>query len=197
MRKLKQAIIVEGRYDKNKLAQLFDTLILDVGGFGVYHDAQQLALIRTLARTRGIIILTDSDGAGFQIRNFLKGAIFEGEVLHAYIPDLYGREKRKTKSSKEGKLGVEGVPNDVLLEAIARCGAAADEANAVREPIDRALLYQLGLSGGKNSASLRAALKHALGLPERMSSTGLASVLGSLVSAEELCSLVEELVQRD
>lgn len=193
MIKLKQALIVEGRYDKNKLAQLFDTLIVEVGGFGVYRDEQQLSLIRTLARTRGIIVLTDADSAGFQIRNYLKGAVFEGEVLHAYIPDLYGREKRKEKASKEGKLGVEGVPNEVLIEAIARCGALSGEDTPTPPPIDRALLYRLGLSGGQNSAALREGVKHALGLPEHMSAAGLASVLGSLVTEEELCALVENL----
>ncbi|ODU54962.1 MAG: hypothetical protein ABT01_07290 [Clostridium sp. SCN 57-10] len=193
MIKLKQALIVEGRYDKNKLAQLFDTLIIEVGGFGVYRDERQLSLIRTLARTRGIIVLTDADSAGFQIRNYLKGAVFEGEVLHAYIPDLYGREKRKEKASKEGKLGVEGVPNEVLMEAIARCGALSGDNAPAPLPIDRALLYRLGLSGGKNSAALREGVKRALGLPERMSSAGLASVLSTLVTEEELCELVERL----
>ena len=120
MIRIREAIIVEGRYDKNTLAQIVDAPILETSGFGIFHDSQRLALLRRLAETRGIIVLTDSDGAGFVIRNYLRGAIDPAQVKHAYIPDVAGKERRKRTASKEGKLGVEGMRPEVLLEAL-RC----------------------------------------------------------------------------
>ena len=125
MIRIREAIIVEGRYDKNTLAQIVDAPILETSGFGIFHDSQRLALLRRLAETRGIIVLTDSDGAGFVIRNYLRGAIDPAQVKHAYIPDVAGKERRKRTASKEGKLGVEGMRPDVLLEALRRCRARA------------------------------------------------------------------------
>ena len=123
MIRIREAIIVEGRYDKNTLAQVVDAPILETSGFGIFHDSQRLALLRRLAETRGIIVLTDSDGAGFVIRNYLRGAIDPTQVKHAYIPDVAGKERRKRTASKEGKLGVEGMRPEVLLEALRRAGA--------------------------------------------------------------------------
>ena len=125
MIRIREAIIVEGRYDKNTLAQVVDAPILETSGFGIFHDSQRLALLRRLAETRGIIVLTDSDGAGFVIRNYLRGAIDPAQVKHAYIPDVAGKERRKRTASKEGKLGVEGMRPEVLLEALRRCRARA------------------------------------------------------------------------
>ena len=118
MMRIQEAIVVEGRYDKNTLSQLVDTLILETSGFGIFKNAEQMALLRRAAEKRGLIVFTDSDGAGFVIRNFLKGAIPAHQLKHAYIPDIYGKEKRKTEASKEGKLGVEGMKPDVILSAL-------------------------------------------------------------------------------
>ena len=134
MIRIREAIIVEGRYDKNTLAQIVDAPILETSGFGIFHDRQRLALLRRLAETRGIILFTDPDGAGFVIRNRLKGAIQTGRVLHAYVPDVYGKEKRKRRAGKEGKLGVEGMPPEVLLSALRAAGATFEgEETTVKE----------------------------------------------------------------
>ena len=135
MIRIREAIIVEGRYDKNTLAQIVDAPILETSGFGIFHDRQRLALLRRLAETRGIIVLTDSDGAGFVIRNYLRGAIDPSQVKHAYIPDIAGKERRKRTASKEGKLGVEGMRPDVLLEALRRAGATIEGEHALRRRI--------------------------------------------------------------
>ena len=150
MIRIREAIIVEGRYDKNTLAQIVDAPILETSGFGIFHDRQRLALLRRLAETRGIIVLTDSDGAGFVIRNYLRGAIDPSQVKHAYIPDIAGKERRKRAASKEGKLGVEGMRPDVLLEALRRAGATieGEETPASGARITKADLYAAGLTGG-------------------------------------------------
>lgn len=123
MRKIKEVIVVEGRYDKNTLAQVVDATVVELGGFAVFHDAEKLALLRRLAESRGLILLTDSDGAGFVIRNHLKGALPRDKVKQAYIPDIAGKEKRKRRPGKEGKLGVEGMDPATLLSVLRRCGA--------------------------------------------------------------------------
>ena len=150
MRRVREAIVVEGRYDKNALSQVVDAVILETAGFGVFKDQERLALLRRLAQQRGIIVLTDSDGAGFVIRNFLKGAIPPEQVKHAYIPDIRGKERRKRAPGKEGKLGVEGMPPQLLLEALERAGATFLDGDGPRSPrgeLTPAQLYVLGLTG--------------------------------------------------
>ena len=179
MIKLRQAIVVEGRYDKNALCQLVDAPVIETHGFGVMKDRRLLGFLRQVAAARGLIILTDSDGAGFVIRNYLKGALPPERVLHAYIPDVPGKERRKRAPGREGKLGVEGMPPEVLLEALRRAGAQAEDSP---EPPD---LYLAGLSGGADSAARRRALQQELGLPEHLGSTGLLQALNLLMTREE------------
>ncbi len=184
--RIKEAIVVEGRYDKNTLLQVVDAAVIDVGGFGAFHDAQLLSLLRRLARTRGVVIFTDPDGAGFVIRGRLKGALEGGRVLHAYAPDIYGKEKRKRKGGKEGKLGVEGMRPEILLEALRRAGATFEGETAPdrEEPITKADLLDAGLIGA-DSAARRAALVRMLDLPEHLSANALLDVLNLLMSRAE------------
>lgn len=188
MVKLRQAIVVEGRYDVNTLRQLVDAPIFETRGFGIMNDREQLALLRAAARRRGLIILTDSDGAGFVIRNFLKNALHGENILQAYIPDIYGKEKRKSAPGKEGKLGVEGMRPEVLLEALHRAGATfegdAPQAARTGEEITRADLLDRGLIG-PGSAEKRAALLKTLRLPEHLSTAALVQTLNLLMSREE------------
>ena len=184
---IREAIIVEGRYDKNTLAQIVDAPILETSGFGIFHDRQRLALLRRLAETRGIIVLTDSDGAGFVIRNYLRGAIDPSQVKHAYIPDIAGKERRKRTASKEGKLGVEGMTPEVLLQALRNAGAELDgeSISASSEPVTKADLYALRLSGHADSASRRKALQKELGLPEHLSANALLQAINLLFTRGE------------
>lgn len=188
MVKLKQAIVVEGRYDVNTLRQLVDAPIFETRGFGIMNDRERLALLRAAARRRGLIILTDSDGAGFVIRNFLKNVLHGENILQAYIPDIYGKEKRKSAPGKEGKLGVEGMRPEVLLEALRRAGATfegdAPQAARTGEEITRADLLDRGLIG-PGSAEKRAALLKTLRLPEHLSTAALVQTLNLLMSREE------------
>ena len=186
MIRIREAIIVEGRYDKNTLAQVVDAPILETSGFGIFHDSQRLALLRRLAETRGIIVLTDSDGAGFVIRNYLRGAIDPTQVKHAYIPDVAGKERRKRTASKEGKLGVEG-----LLEAL-RCAGATIEGEDAPLPgarITKADLYAAGLTGGADSRAARQRLLEQLDLPEHLSTNALLEVLNALMTREAFRNL--------
>ncbi len=191
MIRIREAIIVEGRYDKNTLAQIVDAPILETSGFGIFHDRQRLALLRRLAETRGIIVLTDSDGAGFVIRNYLRGAIDLSQVKHAYIPDIAGKERRKRTASKEGKLGVEGMRPDVLLEALRRAGATieGEETMAAGARITKADLYAAGLTGGADSKAARQRLLAQLDLPEHLSTNALLEVLNALMTREEFQKL--------
>ncbi len=191
MVKLKQAIVVEGRYDKNTLSQIVDAPIFTTEGFGVMNDKDKLALLRTVAEKRGLIILTDSDGAGFVIRNFLKGALPRDRVLHAYIPDVFGKEKRKQQPGKEGKLGVEGMTREVIVNALKQAGAEFEgEYAAERAPqITKADLFSAGLSGA-GSVERRRALKQRLDLPEHLSPNALLDVLNILYTREEFLELV-------
>ena len=191
MIRIREAIIVEGRYDKNTLAQIVDAPILETSGFGIFHDRQRLALLRRLAETRGIIVLTDSDGAGFVIRNYLRGAIDLSQVKHAYIPDIAGKERRKRTASKEGKLGVEGMRPDVLLEALRRAGATieGEETMAAGARITKADLYAAGLTGGADSKAARQRLLAQLDLPEHLSTNALLEVLNALMTREEFQNL--------
>lgn len=187
MYKLKQAVVVEGRYDVNALRQIIDAPVFQTRGFGIFSDREQLALLRTAARRRGLVVLTDSDGAGFVIRNYLKGALAGENILHAYIPDIYGKEKRKAQAGKEGKLGVEGMRPEVLVQALRDAGAEIDGTarRACSEPVTKADLYALGLSGGADSAARRKALQRQLGLPEHMSANALLQALNLLFTRSE------------
>ncbi|MGE4354268.1 MAG: toprim domain-containing protein [Oscillospiraceae bacterium] len=191
MVRIKEVIIVEGKYDKNTLSQVVDATIVETFGFAVFKDRERLELIRKLAEKRGIIVFTDSDGAGFVIRNFLKGAVAPSQIKNAYIPDVPGKEKRKSSPSKEGKLGLEGMAPHILLEALRKCGATMDEVSAaLPSGITQADFYALGLSGRADSAKLRHALREKLGLPERMSAKALFQAVGVLMTREELHSAV-------
>ena len=178
MVKVRQAIVVEGRYDKNTLSQIVDTVIFQTNGFSVMHDKALLALLRQAAQTRGLMILTDSDGAGLVIRNFLRGALPKEGVLHAYVPEIPGKERRKAAPGKEGILGVEGMTPEILLTALRNAGADMDgAAEAAKEPITKMDLYTLGLSGGPGSAERRQALMRELGLPRYLSAKALLDAL--------------------
>ena len=186
-----EVIVVEGRYDKNTLAQLVDATIVETDGFGVFSDGEKLSLLRRLADERGLVVLTDSDGAGFVIRNYLKGAIDPAKVKHAYIPDIAGKEKRKARPGKEGKLGVEGMKPEVLLEALARAGATvSDRETQAGEKLTKADLYALGLSGGEGSAARRALLLKKLSLPEKLSPNALLDVLNALYGRAAFLALL-------
>lgn len=187
MLKINEVILVEGRYDKNALSQVVDAVILETGGFGIFNDRQKQQLLRKLAQTRGLIVLTDSDGAGFQIRSFIKGCVDPALVKHAYIPDVYGKEKRKRRASREGKLGVEGMRPQVLLDALLRAGASAESGERAR--ITKADFYARGLSGREGSAEKRLALLEQLSLPEHLSADGLLDVLNAMMTREEFFDL--------
>lgn len=187
MVRIREAIVVEGKYDQNTLRQIVDTAVIPTHGFGVMKDRELLAFLRTVAEKRGLIILTDSDGAGFVIRNFLKGALPKERVRHAYIPDIAGKERRKKAPGKEGKLGVEGMEPAVLLEALRRAGATfLDEAAEAPAgtPITKADLYAWGLSGGPDSREKRLALLKTLNLPSHMSANALLEALNLLYTKE-------------
>ncbi len=194
MVKIKEAIVVEGRYDKNTLSQILDAPILETSGFGIFKDKQQMALLRRIAETRGLIVFTDSDGAGFVIRNHIKSAIPGKFLKHAYIPDIYGKEKRKAAPGKEGKLGVEGMTRDVILESLRRAGATieGEEASAPQQ-ITKQDLMELGLSGTPDASENRLKLLKKLNLPERMSPNAMLQALNLLYSLEELSSVMKEL----
>ena len=184
MRAIKEVIVVEGRYDKNTLRQIVDATVIAVGGFCVFNDKEKLAFLRRLAEERGLIVLTDSDCAGFVIRNYLKGALPRDKVKQAYIPDVAGKEKRKRHAGKEGKLGVEGMKPDVLLEALKRAGATfldeTEPAAVAKEPITKADLFALGLTGGADSAAKRKALLKRLDLPEHLTANAMLEALNLL-----------------
>ncbi len=197
MIKIKEAIVVEGRYDKNTLSQIVDAPILETSGFGIFKDRAQLSLLRKVAQTRGLIVLTDSDGAGFVIRNHLKGAIEPKYLKHAYIPDIVGKERRKSAPGKERKLGVEGMEPQVLLEALRRCGATFEgETTAVKGEITKQDLVELGLSGSAGSCNKRLELMAHLGLPERMSANAMLQALNLLYTLEELKEILDSLEKK-
>ena len=186
MHRIKEVIVVEGRYDKNTLSQVVDAVILETAGFGIFNDTDKRRLLKTMAETRGLIVLTDSDGAGFQIRNHIRGCVDPKLVKHAYIPDVYGKERRKTAPSKEGKLGVEGMRPEVLLEALRRAGATFEDDAAAERParITKADLYARALSGREGSREKRLALLRRLNLPERMSADAMLDVLNAMMDRE-------------
>ena len=192
MKRLKEVVIVEGRYDKNTLSQVVEATIIETGGFGIFNDRQKQKLLRTLAQTRGLIVLTDPDGAGFVIRNFIKGCVDPRFVKQAYVPDIHGKERRKDAPSREGKLGVEGMRPQILLEALRRAGATfleEDESQALGEPIRKADFYARGLLGKEGSRAARAKLLSKLELPEHLSSDGLLDVLNAMMSRDAFLAL--------
>ena len=196
MLRIREAIVVEGRYDKNTLLQVVDTLILETGGFRIFKDPDQLALLRRAAEKRGLVVLTDSDGAGFVIRNHIKSVIPGSLLKHAYIPDVYGKERRKRQRGKEGKLGVEGMPPEVLEQVLRRAGATFLDEGARSEeagpPLTKADLFAAGLSGGADSGARRLALLKRLELPEHMSANGLLAVLNGCYSRWEALELLNQ-----
>ena len=194
MLKIREAIVVEGRYDKNTLAQIVDAPILETKGFGLFKDPKQLELLRSVAKKRGLIVLTDSDGAGFVIRNHIKSAIPAKYLKHAYIPDVAGKEKRKAAPGKEGKLGVEGMSPEVLLSALKNAGATIEGESTARgsDQITKQDFVEFGLSGGLNASERRKRLQNRLHLPEHMSANALLQALNLLLSREELAEIVRE-----
>lgn len=195
MVKIKEAIVVEGRYDKNTLSQIVDAQILETSGFGIMKDKQQLALLRRVARKQGLIVFTDADGAGFVIRNYLKSAIEPAYLLHAYIPDIPGKERRKSAPGKEGKLGVEGMTPQIILDALRNAGATVLGETQKRTvgTITKQDMMELGLSGGSNSSALRKKLLKKLDLPEHMSSNALLQALNLLYTLDELREILPQL----
>ncbi len=191
MIKIKQAIIVEGRYDKIRLSSLVDAVIIQTDGFCIFKDEEKKALIRSLARKTGIIILTDSDGAGFQIRSHLRSIVKEGEIINVYIPDVLGKERRKRLPSKAGTLGVEGMSSEVLLEAFRKAGIIADTSPQKSDLITKADLMDYGLIGASDSAKLRAALQKELGLPELLSANMLIEILNVMYTREGFLKYLE------
>ena len=194
MLKIREAIVVEGRYDKNTLAQIVDAPILETKGFGLFKDPKQLELLRSVAKKRGLIVLTDSDGAGFVIRNHIKSAIPAKYLKHAYIPDVAGKEKRKAAPGKEGKLGVEGMSPEVLLATLKNAGATIEGESTARgnDQITKQDFVKFGLSGGFNASERRKRLQNRLHLPEHMSANALLQALNLLLSREELAEIVRE-----
>ena len=194
MVKIREAIVVEGRYDKNTLSQVVDAPIFETNGFGIRKDKAQMDLLRRVAEQRGLIVFTDSDGAGFVIRNFLKGAIPGKYLKHAYIPDIPGKERRKSAPGKEGKLGVEGMTPEILLACLKRAGATIlGEDTPTEQPITKQDLFDLGLSGGANASEKRKKLMKKLALPEHLSPNGLLQALSLLYTREELTALAAQL----
>ena len=193
---LEQAVIVEGKYDKIKLSSVVDAVIITTNGFSVIKDKEKLEIIRFFAKNKGIIFLTDSDSAGFKIRNFLKGAISDGKITNVYIPDIFGKEKRKAVPSKEGKIGVEGIDTQILLEAFRKAGVISTEADSRREPVTKLDLFEVGLSGGNNSAEKRSELLKYLGMPELMTTNAMLEIINTMMSRDEFMKITANLSQR-
>lgn len=194
MIKIDRVVIVEGKYDKIKLNSILDAVIIETDGFGIFNDKEKQKLIRRLAETKGILILTDSDSAGFKIRSFIRGIVPADQIKHAYIPDIFGKEKRKAEPSKEGKLGVEGVKISVITEALEKAGVFCEETESIQKrEITKLDLYEDGLSGKPDSDALRKKLLKQLDLPERLTSNALLQVLNTFLTYEEYKSCVKEI----
>ncbi len=197
MLKIREAILVEGRYDKNTLSQIVDAPIFETAGFGIFKDKKQMALLRRVAESRGLIVFTDSDGAGFVIRNHIKSAIPARYLKHAYIPDVYGKERRKAAPGKEGKLGVEGMTRQVLLDALRACGATVEgEGPRTVSAITKQDLMALGLSGCADSSTKRQQLMKKMDLPEHLSPNALLQTLNLLVTKEQLAAMCADLEKK-
>jgi len=194
MVRIREAIVVEGRYDKNTLSQIVDAPILETSGFGIFKDKKQMALLRQVAEKRGLIVFTDADGAGFVIRNHIKSAIPAKYLKHAYTPDIFGKERRKAAPGKEGKLGVEGMKRDVILEALRKAGATIEGENpSASGGITKQDLMELGLSGGPGSSEKRLALMKRMNFPEHMSANAMLQALNLLLSLDELTCIMQEI----
>lgn len=193
MIKLKEAVIVEGKYDKIKLSSLVDGLIITTDGFGIFKDREKRELIKTLAKKRGIIILTDSDSAGFLIRSHIKGFVSDGEIKNVFIPDVFGKEKRKSAPSKEGKLGVEGMDRELLENALKKAGIVEEKTSPNAKKVLKSDLFEDGISGGADSKAKRTRLLKELGLPERMSANALLETVNALYSFEEYKAAVSRI----
>lgn len=195
MIKIKQAVIVEGKYDKIKLSSILDTVIIETDGFAVFKDKEKQRLIRMLAEKRGILILTDSDSAGFVIRSFLSGIVRPEQITHVYIPDIFGKEKRKDLPSKEGKLGVEGVSSKVILDALLKAGVICDETDSPteRQTVTKTDLYEDGICGRPDSSEKRKKLLKALNLPERMSANAMLKIINTYLSFEDYKTAVNKI----
>lgn len=193
MIKIDRAVIVEGRYDKIKLSSVIDGIIIETDGFGIFNDKEKQRLIRRLAEAKGLLILTDSDSAGFKIRSFIRGIVPSEQIKHAYIPDIFGKEKRKVEPSKEGKLGVEGVKVQVIIEALQKAGVLCEETEKTeRREITKLDLFEDGLSGKPDSDALRKKLLKHLDLPERLTSNALVQILNTFLTFEEYKTAIEE-----
>ncbi len=190
MQSVKEVIVVEGRYDKNTLRQVVDAVVIETAGFGIFNDTQKQKLLRSMAASRGLIVLTDPDGAGFVIRNFIKSCVPSEQLKQAYVPDIRGKEKRKARPSREGKLGVEGMRAEILLQALRRAGATFEDAQSTQtgQKITKTDLFRLGLSGRERSAQKRAEMIRELDLPEHLSADALLDVLNATMSREEFFS---------
>lgn len=199
MIKIKQAVIVEGRYDKVKLSGILDTLIIETEGFGIFSDKEKQRLIRYLAEKRGIVVLTDSDSAGFKIRSFISSITRGENVTDVYIPDVFGKEKRKDKESKEGKIGVEGIDNSVILEALQKAGVFCEqeEKDENKREISRTDFFEDGISGRKDSSTLRKRLAKSLDLPERISTSSLLRIINMYMTYEEYKKAVEDIKRQE
>lgn len=196
MYRVKEAIIVEGVYDKIRLSGFIDGIILTTGGFRVFNSRKTQQSIRTLAEKTGVVILSDSDSAGLKIRNFIKQLAPDAVILHAYIPEINGKERRKDKASAEGLLGVEGMTEEIIIDAIRKSGATVDDFAGMprsEREITKADMFALGLSGGEGSAEKRAAIAKELGLPSKLSANMLLDVINRLLTYEELCSLTDKI----
>lgn len=191
---IEQAVIVEGKYDKIKLSSILDAVIITTNGFSVMKNKEKLEIIRFYAQNKGIIILTDSDSAGFKIRNYLKGAIKNGKIINIYVPDIFGKEKRKAAPSKEGKLGVEGIDKEIILDAFKKAGVISYDKDADNDPITRIDLYECGLSGGENSSEKRKVLLQQLGMPQLLTTTGMLEILNTMMSRSEFYDFIDKLV---
>lgn len=193
MIKIRQAVIVEGKYDKIKLSGIIDAPIIQTDGFGIFKDKELQLLIRKLAEKRGILVLTDSDSAGFKIRSFIGSTVNQKDIVHAYIPDIFGKESRKTEPSKEGKIGVEGVSEQVIMQALANAGVLCETAMEPARPITKLDLYELGFTGGADSSKKRAALLRYYSFPERLSANSLVKVLNCITTYEQFLDDVREI----
>ena len=192
MIKIDRVVIVEGKYDKIKLSSILDAVIIPTDGFGIFNDKEKQKLIRKAADTKGLLIITDSDSAGFKIRSFIKGIVPAGKIKHAYIPDIFGKEKRKTEPSKEGKLGVEGIKPEIITEALEKAGVLCEETTEInKREITKLDLYEDGLSGKPDSDALRKKLLKHLDLPERLTSNALVQILNTFLTFEEYKNSVE------
>lgn len=194
--KVTRAIVVEGKYDKIKLSSIIDGVIIVTNGFGIYKDADTVALVRHYAETSGLVILTDSDSAGFRIRGHIKSIVPKGDIVNVYIPEIFGKEKRKAAPSKEGLLGVEGVPADIIREAFEKAGIVGETVSD-KEKITKMDFYDVGLSGGQDSSRRRRLMCQRLGLPLKLTANALLEIVNSMLDRQQFAELAEELFSEE